>query len=362
MMIVQRYILVLAILVITGCSSLKLYFQDGLTYVDELVKSEDYESALHQVDQQDKKSPNDQLLQQQRPLIPEEIKRYEQRTLAQSKKLIKAQKWSDSIELLEKAIDHIPESKKLARELKRQKSTRDEEVSQLRYQITIQKAHSIKRENELYQYLYKLDSSTSITPVIILERSETIVQELMNWATTYVNDKETIKARNTLKLAGEITLEIRRSSEFRGLLLRIEEIEKGIFKAMNRNREIALEKQVREFNHLFEQDKLIEAQIALREIEKRFGKTETETEAIGKLRQKLDHTVSREIEAHMSNGKGFYSKEQIEYAINEWGHVLLLDPDNQEALENISRALKVLEQLQRVRRNKKNQGSVSTFD
>ncbi|HEA25767.1 MAG TPA: hypothetical protein ENH92_01460, partial [Ectothiorhodospiraceae bacterium] len=134
---VQRSVLILAILVITGCSGLKRHFQDDQTYINGLLKNEEYELALRHIDRQDKKDPNYHQLQQQRPLILEKIQRYELRTLTQSQKLVKSQKWSDSIELLEKAVGHIPASKKLFRELKKQRNRRDEEVAQLRYQITI---------------------------------------------------------------------------------------------------------------------------------------------------------------------------------------------------------------------------------
>lgn len=351
MKMLQRYFLVLTILVAAGCSGLKFSFQDDLTYIDELVKGEKFSLALQFIDRQNKKSINYQRLQQQRPLILEEIRGYEQRILTRSKKLIKAQRWSDSIELLEVALENIPNSKKLARELKKQNITRDIELSQLKYQLTIHEARSIKADRKLYQRLYILDSNpsnVSMTPEIFQQRVETTTQELREWAKILVKQKQAIKARNTLKLAGELTPEIRGSSEFRDLIHEIEQIEKGISQAIKKKREIELDRRVRAFNRLFEQDKIIEAQIALQEIEKIFGKTE----AIDKLRHRLDDTVSRKIDRHIANGKGFYSKEQIEYAINEWGHALLLDPDNREALEHMSRAVKVLEQLQKVRKNR----------
>jgi len=345
----QHYILILILLTMAGCSGLKLNLQDDLTYVNGLVSKEQYKLALHYIDRQNKQAPSYRQLQQQRPLILQKIKRYEQRTLTQSKELIKAQRWANSIELLEKAIDHIPDSKKLSRELNKQKIARKRMISQLHQKITLHEANSIKQGKALYQQLYKLDSSASITPEIIQERANSISRKLLNLAKEQVQNKETIKARNLLKLAGEVEPKTRQSSEFRGLLRKIETIEKEISKAISRNREIALEKQLQEFSHLFEQAELVAAQIVLKNIEKRFGKTKL----IKELRKKLDDTVSREIAQHMANGKKFYSKEQIEQAINEWGHVLLLDPDSREALENISRAVKVLEKLHKVRKNRK---------
>ena len=188
-----------------------------------------------------------------------------------------------------------------------------------------------------------------MTPKVIQERAETIARELLEWAKRYVNARETVKARNSLKLAGEIVPETRRSSEFRELLHKIEEIEQKISQAVKKKWKIKLDQQVREFNRLFEQQELVEAQKALKEIEKRFGKTVTTR----KLRKRVERSISREIERRMANGKTFYSREQIEYAINEWAYVLLLDPDNQKALVHISRAMKILKQLHRVRKNQK---------
>ncbi|MCW8983215.1 MAG: hypothetical protein OQK13_04145, partial [Gammaproteobacteria bacterium] len=98
---------------------------------------------------------------------------------------------------------------------------------------------------------------------------------------------------------------------------------------------------------LFEQKNLIEAQIALKQIEKQFGSSKP----VRKLRRQLNKNISNEIKKHMEKGQTFYSKEQLEYAIREWGHILLLEPNNQVALEHISRAVKVLEKLQNVRNN-----------
>jgi len=351
MSIIKRYIAICSILLITlfvtGCSTIKFYFPDDLTYIDELIEKHEYLLALRFIDQQDKKSAIYPELIKRRPLIINQMTHYELTTLEQSNQLIEAEMWSDAIELLEDALTHIPKSKKLAQKLTKLKRIRDEKVDQLQYQITLHEAQAINKDRALYEHLYKLDSTTSITPEIIQERAKTIADNLLKRTITFVNNRETIKARNTLKLAGEVVPEIRRSSEFRKLIKEIEEIEKEISKAIKKKQAIDQQRQLKEFNLLFKQGNFLDAQIILKKIEKRFGKTDS----IKGLRKRLNSAVSLRIKEHMDNGMVFYSKEQIEDAIKEWQHVLQLAPDHQDALENISRAGKVLQQLQKVREN-----------
>ncbi|MDH3353668.1 MAG: hypothetical protein OEL79_00465 [Chromatiales bacterium] len=346
-MIVKKFIIVLSIVVMSGCSTFKLNHSNDLTYVDALIKDHEYEIALRFIDQLDKTSPNYPQIQKKHPIIIDKIKRYEQRILIQSNKLIELEKWSDSIELLENAVSHIPSSKKLTAKLNRQKSVRDTTLHKLQYQITLHEALSIKREQELYKRLYRLDSSATTTSDIVQNRAKTISDDLLKWAKIHVKDKETVKARNSLKLAGELIPEIRKGSLFRKLLRKIEVIEKEISKAIKKNKNIALNKFIKEFNLLFEKKKFIQSQRVLNKIENRFKKNI----AIIALRKKFNHIVSLKIAEHMERGNAFYSREEVEYAINEWGNVLLLEPKNIEALENISRAVKVLKKLQSVRKN-----------
>jgi hypothetical protein len=348
MKMLQRSFSLLAILFLTGCSNIKFYYQDDLTYIDTLIEDNQYEVALRYVDRKDKKSPNYAQLQQRRPVILSNMQSYEQLMLTQSQKLVESERWSDAIRLLEGALSNIPKSRRLAQEIVQMKGDRDNEISLLQQQLILNEAHALKEDRPLYLRLYKFDPDISLSPEAVQQRSADVATELLKWATSYVREKETVKARNFLKLAGEITPKIRSSSEFRKLLGEIEQIERELSLVIKKKREIELEKLIKELNHLLQQGELVDAQIALNEIENRFDKSRT----IRKLRKQLDSAVSHEISRHMESGMMFYSKEQIEQAINQWGHVLLLDPDNQDALENISRAVKVLTQLQQVRKNK----------
>ncbi|MCW8824830.1 MAG: hypothetical protein OQK78_00215 [Gammaproteobacteria bacterium] len=344
-----RSLLLLAFitLFIAGCSTTKLFYEDSNSYVDSLVKQKEFAIALRHIEKLNKKDPDYRRLQKRRPQILKQLTAYEQLTLTKSRKLEQAEKWSQAVQLLQKALKHIPESKILLQELQRVESERSEEIAQVEYQITLHKARSIRDGQDLYKQLYQLDSDRSLAPEIVQQRARVITDELLKLAKAEVAAKETIKSRNLLKLAGEVDPEIRRSPEFRKLLRQIEEIEKGITRAIKKKREIEQERQIKAYKILFKQNNFIEAQIALKQIEKQFKNSKP----IRKLRRQLNKSVSNEIKKHMEKGQTFYSKEQLEYAIREWGHVLLLEPNNQVALEQISRAVKVLEKLQNVRNN-----------
>lgn len=345
----QQAILFLLVISATGCSSFRFNLKNDLTYVDELIKRDEYAVALKFIDKQPKNSPDYKKLQKRRPALIKKSDKYQQHILEKSKKLVDKKRWSDSIELLEDASTHVHNNKAIRKELQRQKTVRDKLYSKLKYQLIIHEANSIKQDRALYKRLVKLDSRTPMSPDISTENIQEVTQELLEWAEFHTQAKETVKARKSLKLAGEIKISIRKSARFRSILRQITKVEKGISKAIKKKRQQALEKQIDEFNHLFDQNNLIDAQQALKDIEKRFGKTA----AIKKLRKRINIRVAAKIKRHMDKGNGFYSKEQIEHAITEWGHVLQLDPDNQKALENISRAVNVLEQLQKVRANQK---------
>lgn len=344
----RQAILLILIISAAGCSSFRFNLKDDLTYVDELIKRDEYAVALKFIDKQPKNSPDYKKLQKRRPVLIKKSDKYRQNIL-ENQKTGRQKRWSDSIELLEDASTHAHDDKAIRKELQRQKTVRDKLYSKLKYQLIIHEANSIKQDRALYKRLVKLDSSTPMSPNISTENIQEVIQELLEWAEIHTQAKETVKARKSLKLAGEIKKPIRKSARFRSILRQITKVEKGISKAIKKKRQQALEKQIDEFNHLFDQNNIIDAQQALKDIEKRFGKTA----AIKKLRKRINIRVAANIKLHMDKGNGFYSKEQIEHAITEWGYVLQLDPDNQKALENISRAVNVLEQLQKVRANQK---------
>ncbi len=70
------------------------------------------------------------------------------------------------------------------------------------------------------------------------------------------------------------------------------------------------------------------------------------------LERQLELLIKQQVEAGIDEGVEYYGLAQYEQAIASWKKVLLLEPENRQALEHIARAERILEKLQRLRDNK----------
>ena len=68
-----------------------------------------------------------------------------------------------------------------------------------------------------------------------------------------------------------------------------------------------------------------------------------------KRRDQLDQQRSIALNQAIQDGKNFYTKGEFDNAIDAWQRALRLDPDNKELKENIQRAEKFRENLQRLK-------------
>ena len=71
------------------------------------------------------------------------------------------------------------------------------------------------------------------------------------------------------------------------------------------------------------------------------------------LAQKLALQLDQQVQKNIDQGVEHYGVGQYKKAIEAWEAVLVLDPNNEQALEHIERAERVLEKLQRLRDSKK---------
>ncbi len=71
------------------------------------------------------------------------------------------------------------------------------------------------------------------------------------------------------------------------------------------------------------------------------------------IAQRLASLLDRQVKESVAQGVEHYGLGQYIEAMNAWKNALALDPDNEQALEHIGRAERILEKLQRLRDSKK---------
>jgi len=71
------------------------------------------------------------------------------------------------------------------------------------------------------------------------------------------------------------------------------------------------------------------------------------------LVQQLERLIAQQVKEDIARGVEYYGLAQYEKAIASWKKVLELEPENEQALEHIARAERILEKLQRLRESKK---------
>ncbi|MBA55230.1 MAG: hypothetical protein CMK89_12315 [Pseudomonadales bacterium] len=340
-------------LALTACASLSIPKQPSDDYIAELLAQDNFDSALMAIDKWQADYPSDLELPKQRKLITQAISRFEKSTLTAAKQLDAAGKWQDAKHLYEGALVKLPSSQPL------QNAYSEFSIRRLQY------IHGLKEDLDVAQAKHWLAISRDIKAVYEAapddrearswkERSdserEQLARRLVDYGLAHEDNQHfgTAALRYDLayKLApGEFTKPYHERAA--KTFAQRNATQQKRARENQQRQQSKLSRLGEEFDQYLAEEKFHLARQTLGAMEVIDGKA---PEVLHRKAQ-LDQQRNIALDKAILDGKQFYTKGEFDNAIRAWKRALELDPDNKEIKENIQRAEKFRENLERLKQD-----------
>jgi len=359
-----KLVLVISIVMFAqGCAYMNARSSGMLETVDSLVEQERYGQAqailANVPDAHDDYSKVNALIAE----IDRQTVLYEQQVRDKGGELEKAGEWHRAKQYYQAALANVPDSEKIKSAYQALSLKQSERVTTLELELLMLQAKSLRDTVSIQNEL------ALITPGNWLKESR------------WNRDKEeSKKIAKLLILSGGEALELGELQHAEKLLdlawqldptPQIDELKTQLVKQQQQVLNERLQSQAE--NEHKQQQVIIESRKQMRKIlnvslQKAFDNHElvkaldyvARLKLLGELNeseellaQKLTVRLNQQVKEYIDQGVEHYGLGQYEKAIEAWEGVLALDPNNEQALEHIGRAERILEKLQRLRDSKK---------
>lgn len=336
-----------AALSMSGCVILPVETDELGPQVDIWVAEKEYDKAINALIQVDPKHPDYPQLAERRKEVEKLAAEYEQEVIRRAIKLSDAGKWAEALALYDDAIDQLSDSAALRDGLADLHKRQQAAVDKQNLKLLLHEARWLNAA---------LPVKRSI--VDILPNDDDVAYELqrmeeraMELASTLVDKGLAALEAGDTRLAGEylpLALKLNDSEENRKALKSLEDYHA----ARKRQRQAARDAEQRKERELtesyqrhFNAKRYNEARAVLAELKKE----RPNDASLRDEERRLEAAVRKSIESNLKAGSDAYSLSQFETAHSHWSAVIRLDPNNKEALENLERVERVLENLRRLR-------------
>lgn len=336
---------------LTACASLSIPKQPSDDYIAGLLAENQFDTALKAVDQWQDNYPNDLELPKQRKHITQAISRFESTTLATAQQLDNKGQWQEAKSVYESALEKVPSSPAL------QNAYSEFSVRHLTY------LNGLKEDLDVAQARHWLNISADIKALYQAapndpearawqekshEERERLARRMVNYGLAHEEKEHFGTAALRYDLAyqldpGEFTKPYHERA-VKTFAQRKAKQKKRAREDQKRQRS-KLSLLIEEFDQHLAQREFRLARKTLRAMEV----IDAKSPEVLKRRDQLDQQRSIALNQAIQDGKNFYTKGEFDNAIDAWQRALRLDPDNKELKENIQRAEKFRENLQRLK-------------
>lgn len=349
-----RTLALIACLGLSACATL-----DSLSIPDEpseehiatLLENHQFDKALQAVDKWELMYPNDAKLPKQRKKIIQSISRFEQRALEQAKQLDDKGQWQEARSAYENALSKLPSSQTL------QDAYSEFSLRRLEYIKGLKEALDVAQAKHWLNIQSDIEALYSVAPNDTEARTwkaegdasrEQLARRLIDYGLAHEKNNHFGTAALRYDLAYTLA-----PSEFTKPYY--ERAAKTFAKRKAKQKQRAREDQQRQQSRLSQLAEEFDEQLAKEEFRlarQTLGAMEAIDEQatqVRERRQKLDQQRAIAFDRAVLDGNRFYTKGEFKNAINAWQRALQLDPDNKEIKENIQRAEKFRENLERLK-------------
>ncbi len=317
-----RILSVAAVLsIISACTSLpneKSEQNEPAFQVKALIDKQEYAQALALISSIEQSHPQYTLLQEKRPVIIEQSKAYETTVLRSVVKLQAKQQWVQALTVLDQAISHLPDSKKLGNKRKDIIAGRDRYIKKWSVPLAVLRAKSLPEEKAL---LDKLKLAGLSQPFIN--------NELANI------QRQTVEARTLLLNEARAAMENKQWSQAYEYILLAELLgpDKQSIQLRKRIKATIRSSKIKQLAEAIENVELIKAQTIFNDMA-----DFKHDEQLVKLNEQLEKKINSRVKQLTQVGQKHYVEGNLDKAIDSWQQALALDPDNSDLEKRFLRA------------------------
>lgn len=346
-----RILMLTCSLSLTACVSLSIPQQPSDDYIATLLENNDFDTALLAVDKWQVSDPSNIELPKQRKQITQAIGRFESNTLSVAKKLDAEGKWQETKSVYESALARLPSSQSL------QNAYSEFSVRHLLYVNGLKEDLDVAQAKHWLSINADIESVYSAAPNDNDARSwkarrdaerEPLARRLVDYGLAHEDNKRFGTAALRYDLAyqlapGEFTKPYHERA--------VKTFEQQNAKQKQRAR-VDQQRQQSKLGQLIEQfDSYLAAEkfSLARQTLSAMEVIDAKSPEVRDRKAKLDKQRNIALSKAIQDGKEFYTKGEFDSAITAWQHALQLDPGNKELKENIQRAEKFRENLERLK-------------
>lgn len=347
----QRILALTCYLGLAACASLSVPKQPSDEYIATLLEANKFEAALHAIDTWQNNDPSNAELPKQRKKITQAISRFESKALQTAKQLDANEQWQDAGDTYESALAKLPSNQALQNAYSEFSVRRLKYINELKEDLDVAHAKfwlSISAEIKAVHSAAPNDREARAWKDKSNTEREQLARRLVGYGLVHEENKHFGTAALRYDLAYRLS-----PDEFTKPYH--ERAAKTFAQRKVKQKQRARVDQQRQRSKL---DQLIEdfdSYLAEKEFSlarQTLGAMEIiDANAPKVLDRKAQLDIQRNIELDkaIQDGKQFYTKGEFDRAINAWKRALKLDPDNKDIKENIQRAEKFRDNLERLK-------------
>jgi hypothetical protein len=331
--------------IFNGCAYMYTFDKDLDSKIQEWVKEHEYTKALDVLSHIKKGHSQYTLLQKRKQEVEQAAARFEKVKLREIDAHIAAQDWQAAENSLNYSMAKLPDSKKLQAEYNKFIKQRGQYLKGLYYQLYINKAEWLVKNKDVQQELARTLPDDNATQKAIQKHKqeiEKVYQQLLICGIEGMNIDDLEMAEQCYLLADEL----KPSQDIQNTIIDIQ----AKLAKRQKNKPLLLSERGKK---LLEKAKATLKQGDLKVTLKAYRRIPTKDKKhalVTAFKQELDSRIKENVTQSIELGRKLYSQGQIEQALAVWNDVRELAPDNDYLISYIDRARRVLENLEKLKK------------
>jgi len=367
MMQARRYVLLLALVVLSACTLVPATPSDGdlIATADALAAERKFGQALAVLADVTLAHPQYARIAAKRRQIAQSAVAFELEVVGEAQRLVSRGDWAAADQVYVKALATYPQSDVLQNGYAIFKTRRDQRVTNLQRKLLLYEAEWLANDLPLREELVLAAGPRHGEDDLVKakqERATQLAAELHVIGLEAMNENDFELAERSLNVADQLqpSPEVQRALASLGRMqaqleeqaradrmrqqAHIDEKRKAVLSRRVEERKQRSQAVIREYNDAYKRGDLLEARRLVEEL----SFLESYHPDLAKMEQQVETRIDAHVKQGLDKGRQLYAQGRIEDALKEWRPLLRYDPDNVELKDNIGRAERVLDKLQQL--------------
>ena len=345
--------ILLLMTLLSGCSTYIASKQDDLnTQIDVWQAEKEYGKIFETLNYIKPSHPQYKELLARKKNLQADAQLYELKIHKETLKFIKEKNWAQALDLTDLATAKYPQGKSITKTRQYLLQEQKKQLADIEQNIIRERSRWMIKTRPIYQTKLNTDPRNEQLKAYVdslYKESETLAQKITLQSKQAIKKKHFITALTLINQA----IALSPNSEQKKILSSLKNYSK---------RSTKMKKQIQKISHKKQQNTLlmdIEKSfksgnlLITKQLIARLDDQERQNPELIQLEQELDQTIRYTTQHLFADANKLYTDGHFEKAIERWQEILLYDPPNTLAKENIQRAEKVINKLTNLREKQK---------